>query len=306
MPKVFRRRGFAVLVLACAAALSHAQSTGAASGPGYSGPIFDVHKHVRFADSDSRLVPTHPVGVDAIRAVDAQTGVTRSSLIVIARRGDPEGTRQRNDRVVAAAKASEGHFIPIASVHPLDGDDALTEVSRLAALGVRVIKLHPNTQNFDVADPAVDAVAKRCGQVGVVILIDSYKPWDPAQLGKLLILSLQNPQTKFILAHMGFSQFRETLSFAEVRKLGMGGNVWFDLSAIGTAYADSPVRAELVWTMRTIGIDRMLFASDWPIETPAEAIKAALAFDLRPDEQRKFFYDNAAQLIEGAAAPAAR
>ena len=39
----------------------------------------------------------------------------------------------------------------------------------LAGLGVKVIKLHPNTQRFDVADPAVAKVTDKCGALGMAV-----------------------------------------------------------------------------------------------------------------------------------------
>lgn len=262
-----------------------------------------MHAHVRLTDRDG-LKPDQPMGVDALLRFDDDAGVSRSALIVIARRGDAEGNRLQNDRVIALAAASNGRFFPIGSVHPLDGDAALAEMARLAAAGVRVVKLHPNTQAFDVADPALDPVVARAGDLGLVLLFDAYKPWDTDEIGKLLLLTLRHPETRFILAHMGASEFRQTAAFGLVRKLGRGGNAWFDVSAIATMYADSPLRDELVWTMRTIGMDHILFGSDWPVDTPADAVAAVRKLGLTRDEERQVFGDNARRLLAEPLRPA--
>ncbi len=48
------------------------------------------------------------------------------------------------------------------SVHPYDGDAALDELERVeTAGGARGVKLHPNTQDFDVADERVAAVVAK-------------------------------------------------------------------------------------------------------------------------------------------------
>lgn len=258
--------------------------------------IIDTHAHIRLADDDAAS-SDQPIGTEALQRLDDEAGVTQSALIVMARRGDLEHTRAQNDAVIAAAAASNGRFYPIASVHPLDGDAALAELQRVRDLGVRVIKLHPNTQNFDVSDPAVAALAQRAGELGLILLFDSYKPWDASEIGKFLLLAVQNPQTKFILAHMGFAQFRETAVFGELDRLGLPTNVWFDLSAIAMTYADSPIEPELVWTIRHIGTDRFLFGSDWPVYTPAEAADAIRRLDLTPEERTQIFHDNAAALL---------
>jgi len=270
--------------------------TDAAYADDYTGPIIDTHAHLRLGEHDG-LLPSHPLGTDALRALDDTAGVTQSALIVIARKGVPEKTRQQNDAVMAAAKASNGRFYPVVSVHPADGKAAFDELERLAKLGAKEVKLHPNTQNFDVADPDVAAVVKKCGELGLAVLFDSYKPWDANEMGKFLLLAVQNPKTNIVLAHMGFTYFREVVSFAQLKKIGMPVNVWFDISAIATAFAGSPVQPELVWTMRTYGIDHILFGSDWPVDTPGDAAAAVRRLGLTETEQRQVFHDNAAKLF---------
>jgi predicted TIM-barrel fold metal-dependent hydrolase len=96
---------------------------------------------------------------------------------------------------------------------------------------------------------------------------------------------------------MGFTHFREAVAYATLKKLGRASNVWFDISAIATTYVDSPVQAEFVWTMRTVGIDRILFGSDWPVDTPGVAAAAVRRLGLSEAEQRQVFHDNAAKLL---------
>jgi predicted TIM-barrel fold metal-dependent hydrolase len=263
----------------------------------YRGPVIDTHAHIRLGENDA-LNQEQPRGTDVLRKLDDAAGVRQSALIVIARKGQIEATRAQNDAVIAAAQAVPGRFFPVVSVHPADGDAAVAELERVAGLGAKMVKLHPNTQDFDVADPAVATIVAACARLNLVMLFDSYKPWDLSQMGKFLMLSVRNPTAKFVLAHMGFSTFRETVTFAQLRKIKVGGNnVWFDISAIGTAYAGSPVQPELVWTMRTIGMDRILFGSDWPVDTPADAIEAVRKLGLTADEQKKVLHDNAAALL---------
>lgn len=273
-------------------------SPGSDSSPpaGYHGPIIDTHVHIRLSDSDAAIA-TQPKGTAALQKLDDAAGVTHSALIVMAHKGQVDQTRAQNDAVIAAAAQAQGRFYPVISVHPADGEVALAELERVASLGAKQIKLHPNTQNFDVSDPAVATVVQKCGELGLIVLFDSYKPWDPGEMGKLLLLSLQHPKTRFVLAHMGFAEFRETLSFALIAKLGMGGNVWFDISAIATTYVDSPVEAELVWTLRKLDIRRVLFGSDWPLDTPADAADAVRRLGLTIEEQQRVFHDNAAELL---------
>ena len=284
------------------AALAIFLSAGAASAAPakqYTGPIIDTHAHIRLDDDDgiSGAIPPHPLGTDALRKLDDDAGVVESALIVIARKDQMERTRTQNDAVLASAAASGGRFYAVVSVHPADGPAALLELERVAKLGAKEVKLHPNTQNFDVTDPPVGAVVEKCGELGMAVLFDSYKPWDASEMGKLLLLAVQHPKTKLVLAHMGFTHFREAVSFELIRRLGMAENVWFDISAIANTYAGSPVQDELVWTIRKVGTDRVLFGTDWPVYTPAQTVKAVRQMKFTYAEQKQIFHDNAARLF---------
>lgn len=269
----------------------------AAAPRDYRGPVIDVHAHIRLTEAEGTATADHAVGTGALERLDRSAGVASSALIVMAERGKPSETRQKNDAVIAAA-ASGTRFFPVASVHPLDGAAAIAELDRVAKLGVRIVKLHPNTQDFDVADPAVGIVADRAGKLGVILLFDSYKPWDVSEMGKLIRLGLEHPDTKLILAHMGFSAFRETMTLKVIANLGAGKNIWFDLAAIAPTYADFPVEPELVWTMRQLGMQRFLFGSDWPVYTPAVALDAVRRLGLTAAEQKLVLHDNAARLLD--------
>jgi uncharacterized protein len=267
----------------------------AADAAPYRGPIIDAHAHLRTGESDA-TGPDHPQGTARVRGLDAHAGIAKTALIVIAG-GGPEAVRRKNDALLAAVAADPAHFYAVASVHPADGEAALAELARLQRAGVKMIKLHPNAQEFDVADPAVARVTARCGELGMAVLFDSYDPFDPGQIGKFVKLAMSQPKTRFVLAHMGFTRFRETMVFALFGKLGAARNVWFDTSAIAVTYADTPMRAELVATMRKIGMDRIIFGSDWPVYTPTEALAAVHQLGLTAAEEKKVFHDNIAALV---------
>ena len=267
--------------------------------PIYKGAIVDIHAHIRFGEDDAAK-PDQPKGPEAIVALDDAAGVRQSAIIVIARKGDMAATRAQNDRVIAAARASNGRLFAVASVHPDDGDDALAEMDRLASLGVRILKLHPNTQSFDVAAPSVEAVVRKAGALGLVLLFDAYSPWDANETGKFLMLAVKNPQTKFILAHLGGVRFPEMAVFAFIRQFAWyQHNVWFDLSFVAAFYASSPFAAQLRWVCRQIGTDRLLFGSDFPVDTPRTAADAIRKLGFTAAEQRRIFFDNATELLEG-------
>ena len=225
-------------------------------------------------------------------------GIGRSGLIVMARSGDPAATRAQNDQLLAEVAASGGRLYPVASVHPADGQAALDELDRLAALGVRWIKLHPNTQRFDVADAAVQAVVARTAHHRMVVLLDGFSPFDANQAGKVLTTAVKQPRARLVLAHFGGPRFDELMTFALLNQFAYyKRNIWFDMSAMAHLIADSPYEAQWVWLARQIGIDRILFGSDFPVETPAHAVEDVRRLGFTAEEQRRIFHDNAAALL---------
>lgn len=264
----------------------------------YAGPLIDVHAHLRIGEDDAGR-PDQPKGTRELRALEEQAGAAHAALIVIARKGKLDETRSRNDAAIEAARTSQGFFFAVASVHPDDGEAALAELDRVARLGVRVIKLHPNTQNFDVAAPSVGAVVHRSGELGLVLLFDAYSPFDASETGKFLKLALEHPKARFILAHLGGVGFHDMAVFGIIRQFSWyKRNVWFDVSATATFYARSPYRDELAWVIRAVGTDRVLFGSDWPVDPPARAAEALRELGLTEAEQRQVFFTNAAALLD--------
>src|SRR3546814_11336235 len=114
--------------------------------------------------------------------------------------------RAGNDSVIALA-AKYPEVVPIATVHPYDGQAALDELERVAAAGVGVLKIHAHPQRFDVSDPRVEPLVRRAGELGMVVLTDNANLL-PGDSEKLFNLVVRVPGATFILAHTGVLNFR--------------------------------------------------------------------------------------------------
>src|SRR3546814_18109563 len=107
-------------------------------------------------------------------------------------------------------------MIAIATVHPYDGDAALAEIDRVAARGVRLLKIHPHTHKFDAADPRVLAPAKHAGDKGMIVVMAN-ATIVPRDNEKLFNLELAAPTTQFCFCHMGRPGSRFCNTFALAR-----------------------------------------------------------------------------------------
>jgi len=74
-----------------------------------------------------------------------------------------------NDYVVRLAEQYPDIFVPVISVHPARAD-ALAELEKWAAKGVRYLKWLPNAQGIDAADPRWDPFYRRMRELGIVLI----------------------------------------------------------------------------------------------------------------------------------------
>src|SRR5262245_51403751 len=257
-------------------------------------PTFDLHVHLR---NDAESVEEYEAQVTAAKRQVTSFGGMWFGGPHQALQGDVAQTRAQNDRLIAlASKHSE--MLPIATVHPYDGQAALDELTRVAGRGVKVLKLHPHTQEFDVADPRVLKLVQQAGALGVVVLMDNANII-AGDSEHLFDLAVRAPKTKFVFAHMGGLNFRfwNTLALARTAKDFFMDNIYFDISGTVVVAADSPIEKEFVWTLRNVGIDRVLLGSDYPQFSLAQTLDALERLDLDETEKAKIRYTNALKLF---------
>jgi predicted TIM-barrel fold metal-dependent hydrolase len=211
--------------------------------------------------------------------------------------GEVEDTRARNDGLIALA-AKHSKMLPIATVHPYDGQAAIDELKRVAGRGIRVLKLHAHTQKFDVADPRVLALVREAGALGVVVLMDNASIL-PGDSENLFNLAVNAPKTKFVFAHMGALNFRfwNILALARTADDFFMDNIYFDISGTVVLVADSPIEDEFIWTLRNVGIDHVLLGSDYPQLSLAQTVDALERLDLDEGEKSRIREGNARKLF---------
>ena len=258
------------------------------------GPVFDSHVHLREGETSLREYQqqVREAGIELSGLAVMWFGGPHQALV-----GNPADIRTRNDALIALA-ASHPEVVPVATVHPYDGRAALDELARVAARGVKVLKIHPHTQKFDEADPRVLTLVTRAGELGMVVLMDNASIL-PGDCQKLFNLAAQAPKTRFIFAHIGGLDFRfwNILVLARTADGFALDNVYFDISGTVLVAADSPLEAEFIWTLRNVGIDHVLLGSDYPQISMARTLQALARLDLSAAEQAGIESGNARRLF---------
>lgn len=256
-------------------------------------PVFDMHVHLHHGEKSLADYQAQAASgkIDLAGFGAMWFGGPNQALA-----GSPAKVRASNDQLIALMAGHPG-AIPIATVHPYDGEAARAELQRVAKRGIKVLKIHPHTQKFDAADPRVLTLARRAGELGVIVLMDNASIL-PGDNEKLFNLAIQAQKTTFIFAHLGGMDFRfwNILALARTAEGVFAENVYFDLST-AMLFADSPLEEEFVWTIRNVGVERVLLGSDFPQIPLARMLDALDRLDLTEQEKSAIRFGNASRLF---------
>ena len=265
----------------------------ALGGCSYSGKIIDAHTHFESDRGPARIHPQVSGRPDVLLQEMDRVGVERAVLLVVPPGGDLAAAREMHDQVAALLKNIPGRFIAIGSVQPSDGDPGLRELDRIAALGFRGVKLSPS--KLELQTPEVQAFVARATALKLVVYIEGWWPGAAHETGKL---ALAFPNGRFVLTHMGGIRFDDVLVFRLLELYPFyPRNVWFDLSAVAPLYVDSPYAAQLKFVCRSVGTDRVLFGSDFPLTGLEAALSAVKRLGFTRQEEQAILHDNAEALF---------
>jgi predicted TIM-barrel fold metal-dependent hydrolase len=265
----------------------------ALSGCSYTGKIIDAHTHLESDRGSAGIHPQVSGRPDVLLREMDQVGVERAVLLVVPPGADLAAARDMHDQVAALLKSNPGRFIGIGSVQPSDGDPGLRELDRIAALGFRGVKLSPS--KLELQTPEVQAFVARATALKLVVYIEGWWPGAAHETGRL---ALAFPNGRFVLTHMGGIRFDDVLVFRLLELYPFyPRNVWFDLSAVAPLYVDSPYAAQLKFVCRSVGTDRVLFGSDFPLTGLEPALRAVQRLGFSRQEEQAILHDNAEALF---------
>lgn len=191
-----------------------------------------------------------------------------------------------------SAQIRSPRLLPFPSVHPLAADPA-DEVRRIAAVGFRGVKLHPEYQDFHVDDPALDGLYGALEAAGLITLFHAgcdigFPESDRADPRRILAVHRAFPRLKIVASHLG--GFRR---WEQVAAHLLGSGIWLDTSfTIG--HIPGGLLAEILLGHRP---DRLLFGSDSPWTDQTAELAAIRALGLGPELTALVLGGNAGALL---------
>ena len=255
--------------------------------------IIDTHSHVfpdkialRASDNVGNYygIPMECDGTISMLLEGAKT-LNVSYFIISSAALKPENVVTGNDYILSQAKHNP-KFVPLCSVHPLQQSHE-AELERVKKAGAKGLKLHPDFQHFKIDDPGMIPVYKAAAALELPILFHVGDENSDASSPTRLYRGVEKvPELKVIAAHMGGYQ-----AWDEAEKVLYGTDVYLDTSdALLTL---SPER--VVTQIRTHGVDKIMFGSDYPLKSTDSAFNAFDKLPLSEEEKEKIYFLNAAR-----------
>ncbi len=267
-------------------------------------PKLDAHVHVVLHQRANTDLVLH-TAEQQLEAMDAHN-VKRSIVLPINfaeyfplsadERGD--WLRAGNEIQSRIMRESDGRLIGFADCR-IDGpylspDRVLEELTYAAeTLGLRGLKIHPSNLKTSASDPRIRLWLDAARIVGIPVMIHSnpsgYDPAFDESAPHTIYRAMYGRDQTFALCHMGGVAFMETVA-------GHGYvDVSYGLLMLGELYG----AAFCERLLRRIGIDRILFGSDIPIQ-PYPAYEDIFdAMNLTTEELEKVAFRNAERMLEG-------
>ena len=195
---------------------------------------------------------------------------------------------QTINNFIASECDKHKEFYGFGTMHA-DFEDKITEVDRLIHMGLNGVKIHPDTQKFNMDDERMFELYDYLSQNGIPIIIHCgdyrYNYSHPKRLKRLL---REFPKLIVIGAHFGgWSLFDLAYEF-----LG-DENCFLDTSS-SFAMLGLKRSKELI---RLYGAERLLFGTDYPMWDTQNEIDALLSMELSNEENELIFHKNAERIL---------
>lgn len=258
--------------------------------------FFDIHTHVypdEIAQKATDSVKNfYQIGgadmngtVDMLLERSKAANITRSLILPVAL--TPNRVHGINDYIVRQTQLHP-EFIGFGTVHAAM-DHLTEEVHRIMNIGLKGIKMHPDSQRFHIDDyrlyPMYEAIE---GRIPVMLHMGDhrYNYSHPVKLRKILD---QFPRLQAIAAHFGGYSMYET-----AYELLKDTDCILDVSS--SLMFMEPGQPEKY--INLYGAERMAFGTDYPLWDPVQEVQRFLQLKLTPQQQEQIAWKTAYRFLK--------
>lgn len=258
--------------------------------------IMDIHTHIYPDDIAQKATDSvknfYEIGgadmdgtVKMLLERGRQAGISRFVVLPVAIR--PDRVRGIND-FIARQVGQHPEFVGFGTVHAAM-EDIADEAQRIASLGLRGVKMHPDSQRFPIDDlrlyPLYEAIE---GKMPVLLHMGDhrYNYSHPIRLRKVLD---HFPRLQAVAAHFGgYSMYREACELLRDTSCVMD---------VSSSMMFMP-RGEAERYINIYGAERMAFGSDYPMWDPVTEVERFLRLALTPEQLEQIAWKTTARLLK--------
>ncbi len=201
----------------------------------------------------------------------------------------------RTETILELCAASDGFYLPFASIDPMTDADPPALLERYIAQGVRGLKLYPSYQFWYPNDPVAYPLYELCRDAGIPVLMHigssvlrgtRIKYCDPIHLDDVAV---DFPELPLVMAHGGRGFWYDVCAFLAAHK----PNVYIDVAGL------VPRRLPEHFPDLERLAPKMVFGSDWPAmpRSVRENADVMAQLGLSTGVLERVMHDNAAGLL---------
>ena len=191
--------------------------------------------------------------------------------VVLGYRSQRTGALVPNELVAEYVAAKPKARLGIGAVDPLM-DDPVGQVNQISDLGLVGVTMSPAGQGFHPTHSQAMRVYERCCELGMPIFITLHAPMDTQavlEFGRPMLwdeVARNYPDLSILIGHLGHPWIDETLLL-----LDKHASIYADVAGV----ASSPWQLyQALLAAQSLGVmNKLLFGSGFPRETPAKAIE---------------------------------
>lgn len=193
-----------------------------------------------------------------------------------------------SEDVAALIEQAPGRLFGLAGINPLKKMEGVRDLRRsVEELGFVGAHLHPYGFGHDLDDRVFYPFYAACEELGVPVLFQSGHSAErmPSRHGRPLLIddvALYFPELKLVLGHTGWPWCEEALAMAWKHP-----NVYIAMTAHAPKYWD----ASLVRFLDSRGRGKVMWGTDFPVVTHADALEQVRELGLKPKSETALLHD---------------
>lgn len=257
--------------------------------------IIDIHTHVypekiakkaTLSVSDFYGIGTDNTGTSAeLLEKGSRVGIEKYLILPVAIR--PDQVRAINEFIKTECDA-HSEFVGFGTVHA-GLENIAEELEHIRSLGLRGVKMHPDTQKFCIDDERLYPMYEEIeGKMPVYLHTGDYR-YDYSHPRRLRRVLDDFPKLQVVAAHLGGWSVQDT-----AQEYLRDTNALVDVSS--SIMFMPPEKA--VEYIRAFGTERVMFGSDFPLWNPDTEFERFMTLPLTDVEREQIAYTTAAEFLK--------